>query len=459
MTLIKSISGFRGTIGGQPGDNLTPVDIVESAAAYGEWLKGSDPRPTVIIGRDGRSTGPILTDLVRATLISQGIHVIDIGLTTTPTLEMYIPHKNANGGIIFSASHNPMEWNALKLFNQKGEFISADDGEEIIHISNNRSFFFTKHQSIGEVETANDALEYHINQVLGHPWVLGDQVKEKKYKIVVDCINSTGSLSIVPLLEKMNCEVIPIFDKIEGKFEHDPEPLEQNLGVLLQTVRNESADLGIAVDPDVDRIAFVTDEGHMFGEEYTIVAIADYLFDRKLINRSVSNLSSTRALKDICLKYGGEYACSAVGEVNVVEKMKETGALFGGEGNGGVIVGNLHYGRDALIGAALFLSGLAHFDFQPSEWKSRLPEYHMSKMKVALTPQMVPDEIIHQLKTIYKDEKIDEQDGLKIDFPDSWVHIRKSNTEPIIRIYTEGPSLEKARNIARSFKSEIQDLY
>ena len=459
MTLIKSISGFRGTIGGKAGKNLTPVDIVESSAAYGEWLKGSTLQPSVIIGRDGRSTGPILTDLVRATLISQGINVIDIGLTTTPTLEMYIPYKEADGGIIFSASHNPMEWNALKLFNAEGEFISAEDGQEIIRISELRSFFFTKYQSIGRTEKADDALVYHITQVLEHPWVRVDEIKKKKFRIVVDCVNSTGSLSIIPLLQQLNCDVIPIFDQIEGEFEHDPEPLEKNLEVLLKKVREESADLGIAVDPDVDRIAFVTEDGQMFGEEYTIVAIADYLFYNKLIDRSISNLSSTRALNDICQKYGGDYATSAVGEVNVVKKMKETGAVFGGEGNGGVIVGDLHFGRDALIGAALFLSGLAHFDLSVSAWKKKLPSYHMSKLKVALTPGMDADNILSQLENKYTGENVDLQDGLKIDFPDQWVHIRKSNTEPIVRVYTEAQTLEKARDLARSFKSQIQELY
>jgi phosphomannomutase len=459
MTLIKSISGFRGTIGGKAGENLTPVDIVESTAAYGEWLKESTPLPLVIIGRDGRSTGLILTDLVRATLISQGINVIDIGLTTTPTLEMYIPFKEADGGIIFSASHNPMDWNALKLFNEKGEFISAEDGKRIIEISENRAFFFSKYQSIGTIEKADDAMAHHIQKILEHPWVLKKEIEKRKFRIVVDCINSTGSLSILPLLRKLNCDVIPIFDQITGEFEHDPEPLEKNLDVLLNTVKTESADLGIAVDPDVDRIAFITEEGMMFGEEYTIVAIADYLFDNKLIEKSVSNLSSSRALNDISQKHGGSYQASAVGEVNVVNKMKESGAIYGGEGNGGVIVGDLHYGRDAVMGAALFLSGLAHFDITASEWKSRLPEYHMSKMKVALTPAMNADKILTSLENKYKDEKLYLQDGLKIDFPDFWVHIRKSNTEPIIRIYTEATTLEKAKEVARSFKSQIQDLY
>lgn len=459
MTLIKSISGFRGTIGGKAGENLTPVDIVESTAAYGEWLKESTPSPLVIIGRDGRSTGEMLTDLVRATLISQGIHVIDIGLTTTPTLEMYIPFRKADGGIIFSASHNPMDWNALKLFNSQGEFISEEDGKRIIEISENRAFFFSKYQSIGKIEKADDAIEHHIRKVLEHPWLLKKKIKKRKFRIVVDCINSTGSLSILPLLRKLNCEVIPLFDQISGEFEHDPEPLEKNLGVLLETVKAEAADLGIAVDPDVDRIAFVTEEGKMFGEEYTIVAIADYLFDKKFIEKSVSNLSSSRALNDISRQYGGSYHASAVGEVNVVRKMKETGAIFGGEGNGGVIVGDLHYGRDAVMGAALFLSGLAHFNFTASEWKSKLPEYHMSKMKVALTPVMSADKILVSLENRYKDENIDLQDGLKIDFPDYWVHIRKSNTEPIMRIYTEANTLEKAKEVARSFKSQIQELY
>lgn len=459
MTLIKSISGFRGTIGGQVGDNLTPIDIVESAAAYGQWLKASYPSPLVIIGRDGRNTGPILTDLVRSTLISQGIQVIDIGLTTTPTLEMYIPYRKAQGGIIFSASHNPMEWNALKLFNEKGEFISGADGEEIIDISSKRSFLFTTYQKIGTYELADDAIDHHISRVIQHPWVMADIIREKRFKIVVDCVNSTGSISLIPLLQKLNCQVIPLFDEIKGEFEHDPEPLEKNLVQLLQTVREESADLGIAVDPDVDRIAFVTEEGNMFGEEYTIVAIADYLFSMSFIDSSISNLSSTRALSDICNRYGGKYAASAVGEVNVVQKMKDTGAKFGGEGNGGVIVSDLHYGRDALIGAALLLSGLAHLGIKLSEWKSRLPEYHMSKLKVALTPGMEPDEILKHLQSKYASEKLSTEDGLKIDFEDSWVHIRKSNTEPIVRIYTEGPTLEKSRTLARAFKSEIQDLF
>lgn len=458
MTLIKSISGFRGTIGGKAGENLTPVDIVESTAAYGEWLKESTPRPLVIIGRDGRSTGLILTELVRATLLSQGIDVIDIGLTTTPTIEMYIPYKDADGGIIFSASHNPMNWNALKLFNEKGEFISSEDGKRIIEISQNRSFFFSKYTSIGELKETDDAIDYHIKNVLEHPWVRTEEIRKKNFRVVVDCVNSTGSLSILPLLRELKCDVIPIFDRIEGEFEHDPEPLEKNLKELFNTVIDESADLGIAVDPDVDRIAFVTEEGKMFGEEYTIVAIADYLFDNKLIDRSVSNLSSTRALNDICLQNKGTYEASAVGEVNVVNKMKEFGAQFGGEGNGGVIVGDLHYGRDALMGAALFLSGLTHFNVKTSEWKSKLPEYHMSKMKVALTPSMNADEILASLENKYADENLDLQDGLKIDFPDYWVHIRKSNTEPIVRIYTEASTLGNAKEVARSFKSQIQEL-
>ncbi len=459
MTLIKSISGFRGTISGRPGENLTPVDIVESAAAYGEWLKESAPRPLVIIGRDGRSTGKILTDLVRSTLLSQGIDVIDIGLTTTPTIEMYIPFKKADGGIIFSASHNPMNWNALKLFNEVGEFISAEDGERIIEISQDRAFFFSKYTSIGALTRDDVAIDYHITQVLDHPWVRVEDIRKKEYRVVVDCINSTGSISMIPLLEKLGCTVIPLFDEITGEFEHDPEPLEKNLEVLLETVKQESADLGISVDPDVDRIAFITEQGKMFGEEYTIVSIADYLFDNKLIDRSVSNLSSTRALSDVCHRYNGTYQASAVGEVNVVTKMKESGADYGGEGNGGVIVGNLHYGRDALIGAALFLSGLTHFDITPSAWKARLPIYHMSKMKVALQPTISPDNILDDLEHRYKDENLDLQDGLKIDFPDYWVHIRKSNTEPIIRIYTEAPTLERAKEVARSFKTEIQELF
>jgi len=458
VTLIKSISGFRGTIGGKAGDNFTPVDIVESAAAYGEWIKESNPSPTIMIGRDGRNSGPLVQQLVSATLQAQGIDVIDLGLTTTPSIEVYIPHKKATGGIMISASHNPMEWNALKFFNEKGEFISAEDGQRIIEISRDRDFFFVSHEKIGSLSRDDGAIRYHINEILDHRWVLKDAVREKRLKVVVDCINSTGSISVLPLLKAFDCEIIPINEEISGQFAHDPEPLVQNLTELIDKVKTEKADLGIAVDPDVDRVAFVDENGDMFGEEYTIVAIADYLHDKGFIDRTVSNLSSSRALRDVTQSHKGEYFASAVGEVNVVTEMKKRGAVFGGEGNGGVIAGDFHYGRDALIGVALFLSGFVHFERTVSEWKQNLPSYEMAKVKVDLPSNTDPDQIIKTMVDRYKDENVNLIDGLKIDFPEYWVHIRKSNTEPIFRIYTEAPTFEQAKEIARTFKAEIQHL-
>lgn len=458
MTLIKSISGFRGTIGGTAGDNFTPIDIVESAAAFGEWLKESYPQPSVVIGRDGRSSGPLVQQLVSATLQAQGIDVIDIGQTTTPTAEVFIPYKKAAGGIMISASHNPMEWNALKFFNADGEFISADDGKRIIEISDNRDFFFVSHEKIGSSAAEEGAIDHHIREILNHRWVNPDKIRQRKFKIVADCINSTGSISMLPLLEALNCEVIPLHSEISGTFAHDPEPLVQNLTTLIEKVKSEKADLGIAVDPDVDRVAFVDERGEMFGEEYTIVAIADYLLDKNFIDRTVSNLSSSRALKDVTRRYDGEYYASAVGEVNVVTEMKKRNAVFGGEGNGGVIAGDFHYGRDALIGIALFLSGCVHFNISASEWKQKLPPYEMAKVKVSLPADTDPDKIIQIMADRYREEEVDLTDGLKIDFPRYWVHIRKSNTEPVFRIYTEAGNQEEAKEIARTFKAEIQHL-
>lgn len=360
---------------------------------------------------------------------------------------------------MISASHNPMEWNALKLFNRLGEFISEKDGRKIIAISDARNFEFASYDQLGSFRTDDTAMAYHIERVLAHPWVKTEEIRQRKFKVVLDSVNSTGSLSIVPLMEQLGCEVISLNDEINGTFAHNPEPLKEHLEELLREVVGRGADLGIAVDPDVDRVAFVTEEGRMFGEEYTIVAIADYLFDDKCIDRSVSNLSSSRALRDICRRYDGGYEASAVGEVNVVEKMKETGAVFGGEGNGGVIVGNLHYGRDALIGVALFLSGCVHFDVQPSAWKARLPGYEMAKLKADLVDHVSPDEIIDRLAKKYASEEISLADGLKIDFPGHWVHIRRSNTEPILRIYTEAENQESAVRLAEEFRDEIRKLF
>ncbi|WP_236976491.1 phosphoglucosamine mutase [Membranihabitans maritimus] len=459
MTLIKSISGFRGTIGGSVGDNLTPIDIVENTAAFGQWvLNKATGKASIVIGRDGRNTGKIVSDLVTGTLLSMGIDVIDTGLTTTPTLEMYVRKVNADGGIIFSASHNPMNWNALKLLNSEGEFISKSDGEELLQLIVDRKIDFVDYASIGKLTNSTDSIDYHISRVLEHPWVLKDEIRKKKFTIVVDCINSTGSISLIPLLEKLHCHVIAINDDISGKFSHDPEPLEKNLSELIQTVVRENADLGISVDPDVDRVAFIREDGKMFGEEYTIVAIAQYLLHKNLITNTVSNLSSTRALSDITNKFNQKYHASAVGEVNVVEMMKKQKSLFGGEGNGGVIVPELHYGRDALIGTALFLSGMVHFDITPSDWKQKLPQYEMAKEKVKLVKGINPDDILKKLEREYQSERLNTIDGLKIEFEDHWVHMRKSNTEPIIRIYTEGKSKDKAQAVADKFKQKIMSF-
>ncbi|GAA5221948.1 phosphoglucosamine mutase [Membranihabitans marinus] len=457
MTFIKSISGFRGTIGGEVGQNLTPLDIVENTAAYGQWILASHTEPSIVIGMDGRNTGPMVASLVANTLIAMGIDVISIGLTTTPTLEMYVTKVGAAGGIILSASHNPMNWNALKILNSAGEFISKKEGELLMKFSEEKAFTFAGHEDLGSFTEADDAIDYHINEVLDHPWVRTEAIRKANFTVVVDCVNSTGALSILPLLEALNCKVVGLNTEISGRFSHDPEPLEKNLQELIGSIKAENADLGIAVDPDVDRIAFVSEEGHMFGEEYTNVAIADYLMDNSLIDKTVSNLSSSRALRDVSLKYKGEYFASAVGEVNVVEKMKAVEAAFGGEGNGGVIVPDLHYGRDALIGAALFLSGLTHFNYKVSEWKAKLPIYFMAKEKVSLNGGINADDVLDGLKERFANEETNTIDGLKIDFADEWVHMRKSNTEPIIRIYTEAKTQLAADQLAEKFVSIIQE--
>lgn len=458
MTFIKSISGFRGTIGGSVGNNLTPIDIVENTAAYGQWILEKYRKATIVLGRDGRNTGPMVAGLVQNTLLAMGIDVVDIGLTTTPTLEMYVPKIKAQGGIILSASHNPMNWNALKILNEKGEFISQRDGQDLLTIIAKQSYEFVDYQSIGTYRKADDAIPYHIDKILHHPWVATEAIRAKKMTVVVDCVNSTGALSILPLLEQFNCTVIPLNEEIKGEFSHNPEPLEKNLTELINHLQSGKADLGIAVDPDVDRIAFISETGEMFGEEYTNVAIAHYLFDKNLITKTVSNLSSSKALSDITRKYGGQYYASAVGEINVVEKMKAVNAEFGGEGNGGVIVPNLHYGRDGLMGAALFLSGMVHFNYSVSEWKDQLPIYYMAKEKASLDPGSQPDDLIQKLVQQFQNENIDTVDGLKINFESSWVHLRKSNTEPIIRIYTEAPTQAEADEIAQKFKSILLSL-
>ncbi|MEZ4908945.1 MAG: phosphoglucosamine mutase [Saprospiraceae bacterium] len=423
MTLIKSISGIRGTIGGKPGENFTPVDIVECTGAYGQMLLSDSSTPKVVVGRDGRMTGEIVNSLVISTLLSMGINVIDLGLSTTPTVEIAVVKLKADAGIILTASHNPKEWNALKFLNNKGEFISENQGKEILQLIDNNSFEFCVVDKIGSYEQNNDMIDEHIKMILDLPYVLKKEIKDKQYKVVVDAINSTGAISVVPLLKKLNCEVVVLNGSITGDFAHNPEPLPANLIGLSQAIVSNNADFGISVDPDVDRLAFVCEDGTMFGEEYTLVAAADYILSRKKGN-TVSNLSSTRALKDITLGYGNSYFPSKVGEVNVVEKMKEVGAVIGGEGNGGVILPDLHYGRDALVGIAIVLSLLSESGVTMTELKSKYPDYVISKNKIQLKANTDIDNILNKIIEKYKSAEINTEDGLKIDFVDGWVQLK-----------------------------------
>lgn len=455
MTLIKSISGIRGTIGGSPGDNLTPVDIVECTAGYGTWIKKRTENPTVIVGRDGRITGPIVSNIAIQTLLSMGINVVDLGLSTTPTVEVAVANEKAAGGIIFTASHNPKQWNALKFLNNKGEFISAADGTEILQYIADKKLDFAAVDDIGKLSSREDYIGIHIDQILEIPCLDIAAIKEKKYKVVVDCINSTGAISVVPLLERLGCDVVVLNGEMTGDFAHNPEPLAAHLVDLSELVRSENADLGISVDPDVDRLAFVLEDGSMFGEEYTLVAVADFLLSKNPGKNTVSNLSSTRALRDVTEKHGGSYTASAVGEVNVVNAMKKTHALIGGEGNGGVIYPELHYGRDALVGIAMVLSLLAERETSLLELRMSYPKYEMVKDKIQLTPDVDIDRILQTLKETYKNEDVNDVDGVKINFSDSWVHLRKSNTEPIIRVYAEAESSEKAMALVQTIKNSI----
>jgi len=457
VSLIKSISGIRGTIGGVSGENLTPLDIVESASAYGYWLLQKGKNPKVVIGRDARISGEIVSQLVANTLRSLGISIVDLGLSTTPTVEIAVPIENAGGGIILTASHNPKEWNALKLLNDKGEFISANDGQEILNLIESGEITYAQVDKLGTYETNDTYIATHIEQILNLPLVDVAAVQDKKLKIVVDCINSTGAISIPPLLEKLGCECILLNEEMTGVFAHNPEPLPQNLRQLSNAVLTQRAHLGIVVDPDVDRLAFVCEDGEMFGEEYTLVAIADYIL-KHTPGSTVSNLSSTRALSDVTVKHGQIYTASAVGEVNVVTKMKETNAVIGGEGNGGVIYPELHYGRDALVGIALMLSHLAHANQPISFLRNSYPNYTISKNKIELSADMDFDYIFAGLQKKYEREKINTIDGLKIDFEEDWIHLRRSNTEPIVRIYTESASQVIANNLANKIRADINDL-
>ena len=456
MTLIKSISGIRGTIGGKPNDNLTPVDVVRFAAAYGTYILSQTitSKAKVIIGRDARISGSMVQALVSNTLIGLGIDVIDLGMATTPTVEMVVPKENAQGGIILTASHNPKQWNALKLLDSKGEFLNAAAGAHILDLADKDNFDFASVDDLGKISKNNTSLEMHIQEVINHPLVTVDKIKASGLKIVVDGVNSIGGIAIPALLKEFDLEVIELYCEPNGHFPHNPEPLKEHLGALSEKVIETSADLGIVVDPDVDRLAFMDENGEMFGEEYTLVACADYVLSKKSGN-TVSNMSSTRALRDVTEKHGGSYFSSPVGEVNVVTKMKEVDAVIGGEGNGGIIDPQLHYGRDSLIGTALFLSLLSGLKLSVSELKKTYPEYFMSKGKIELEPSMEVDHLLNEIKKKYTDNKPNTIDGVKIDFENSWVHIRKSNTEPIIRVYTEAPSQLDADDLMNRFKAEL----
>ena len=460
MTLIKSISGIRGTIGGKVGDNLTPVDAVKFASAYGTWLKNQNPKSKtqnlkVVIGRDARISGPMIHNLVQNTLLGLGIDVIDLGLSTTPTVEIAVPLEKADGGIILTASHNPKQWNALKLLNEKGEFLSGKEGEIILEIAENEDFDFVDVDNLGQVTVNDSYMDIHIDEVLNLPLVDADLVKTKKFKVVVDAVNSSGGIIIPRLLELMGVEVVKLYCEPNGHFPHNPEPLKEHLGDICKLVLDEKADFGVVVDPDVDRLAFISNDGEMFGEEYTLVACADYVLS-KTPGNTVSNMSSSRALHDITKKHEGNYEASAVGEVNVVELMKKNNAVIGGEGNGGIIYPELHYGRDSLVGVALFLTYLANQDKTVAELRASYPQYYMSKNKIELTPQIDVDAILITMANKYKNEKINTIDGVKIDFAENWVHLRKSNTEPIIRIYTEAGTQNQADDLALRIIDEIK---
>lgn len=459
MSLIKSISGIRGTIGGKVDENLTPIDAVKFAAAYGYWLKGQSGKAhvKVVIGRDARISGEMIQNLVQYTLIGLGIDVVNIGLSTTPTVEVAVPMEKADGGIILTASHNPKEWNALKLLNNKGEFVSDQDGKAILKIAQENDFSFATVDHLGKLTHDDQYIDLHIEKVLALPLVTAEAIQKKKFRVVVDAVNSTGGIAIPRLLERLGVEVVKLYCEPNGHFPHNPEPLKEHLGDICKRVVEEKADFGIVVDPDVDRLAFITDKGEMFGEEYTLVACADYVLGKAKGN-VVSNLSSSRALRDIAQKHGVSYSAAAVGEVNVVTEMKRVEAIIGGEGNGGIIYPELHYGRDALVGVALFLSLLAERSGSVQQLRESYPAYFMSKNKIQLTELINPDQILKAMEQKYAHEQTTTIDGLKIDFSDSWVHLRKSNTEPIIRIYTEAKSQKEADALAHRFIEEMQAL-
>lgn len=453
MALIQSISGFRGTIGGKPGEGLTPIDIVESVAAFASLLLADHPRPKIVLGRDGRISGPLVHELAVQTLLAMGVDVVDAGLSTTPAIEMAVVWEGAQGGIIITASHNPREWNALKFLNPAGEFISPEMGAQVLAKLAARDFCFAGIDAMGRRTTAEDVLQQHVSAVLEHPLVQATAVQEKRFKIVLDAVNSTGAMALLPLLNALGCTTVLLNAEPTGQFAHNPEPLPEHLGELSAAVRAHHADLGIAVDPDVDRLALICEDGSPFGEEYTLVAIADYFLQNQPGN-TVSNLSSSRALRDVTLQHGGQYFAAAVGEVHVVRQMKAVNAIIGGEGNGGIIVPGLHYGRDAVAGTALFLSALAAHGGSASAYRAGFPQYEIVKDRMDIPSDVPYDKLISRLLDSFSNEETSTVDGLKVDFPHGWVHLRKSNTEPIIRIYAEARTADEARELANMVKQQ-----
>ena len=459
MTLIKSISGIRGTIGGEVGENLTPIDIVKFTIAYTRFIasKNEAKKLRIVVGRDARISGEMVNDIIEGTLLGCGADVINVGLCTTPGTEMAVITHKADGGIIITASHNPKQWNALKLLNEKGEFLNAEEGKQVLALAEQEDFLFPDVENIGKVISREDFNPTHIQQVLALPLVDAEAVKARRFKVVVDAVNSIGGVVIPALLEELGCEVVKLNCEPTGEFAHNPEPLPEHLTEISEVIRREKADLGVVVDPDVDRLALVSEDGSMFGEEYTLVAVSDYILSQGVGN-TVSNLSSSRALRDVTVAHGGEYNASAVGEVNVVAKMKETGAVIGGEGNGGVIYPALHYGRDALVGVALFLSLLVKKGCTMTELRATYPAYYASKNKIQLTPEIDVDKVLQEMKERYSSERVNDIDGVKIDFAENWIHLRKSNTEPIVRVYTEAKSQSEADALAERFMAEIAEI-
>ncbi|HJC26024.1 MAG TPA: phosphoglucosamine mutase [Candidatus Alistipes stercoravium] len=459
MTLIKSISGIRGTIGGPAGENLTPRDVVKFTTAYVRLISDrvANRKPVIVVGRDARLSGELVSDLVEGTLLASGADVINVGLCTTPGTEMAVITKHADGGIIITASHNPRQWNALKLLNADGEFLSAAEGQQVLALSEEEAFDYPAIDGIGRVLSREEYNDEHIRRVLALPMVDVEAVRRRHYKVVVDAVNSVGGVVMPKLLRELGCEVVELNCEPTGEFAHNPEPLPEHLREISEVVVREKADLGVVVDPDVDRLAFVSEDGTMFGEEYTLVSVADYILSEHPGN-TVSNLSSTRALRDVTKRRGGHYYASAVGEVNVTTKMKEVGAVIGGEGNGGVIYPELHYGRDALVGTALFLTWLTRRGMTLTQLRATYPAYYASKNRIELTPEIDVDKVLREVKACYANENVNDIDGVKIDFENNWVHLRKSNTEPIIRVYTEARSMEEADALAQRFIAEIREI-